>query len=445
MAETRPGARQHRVLVASLLALAFVVGLVASLSLWANRQALNTDNWVDTSSRLLADQKIQQAVGAYLVDELFSSVDVSAELQQVLPPRASALAGPAAAGLRDLADRAAPRLLDSPRAQTYWENANRTAHKELLAILNGGGKNVSTQNGEVVLNLHGLVNQLATGAGLSQSQVNAARGKVQGGAGAKAQKKLGVTLPPSSGELVILRSDQLSAAQDVADAIRHLAFWLTGIFVALCALAVWFARGWRRVALRRVGWSFVALGVLVLFARRVGGNELVDTLVKGQTVKPAAHDAWNIGTSLLYDIGIAAVAYGVAFVFAAWLAGPTVLAVGARRALASPLRYSLPAVYAVVAFLYLLLLLWGPTPALRKPIGILLFAVLIVLGVELLRRQTAREFPDAQPGDTAARIRRSFAERRGRGRAATDERDGFSRGGVDEASDEASTPPARPA
>src|SRR4051794_14925332 len=206
MAETRPGARGHRVLVGSLMALAFVTGLVAMFSVWANRQALNTDNWTGTSSKLLADPKIQAAVGAYLVDQLFGSVDVAAQVRQVLPPRASALAGPAAAGLRDLADRAAPRLLDSPRAQVFWDNANRAAHKQLLAILNGGGKNVSTQNGEVVLNLHGLVNQLATGAGLPQSSLNAARSKLQGGAGAQAQQKLGVTLPPTTGKLVILRS-----------------------------------------------------------------------------------------------------------------------------------------------------------------------------------------------------------------------------------------------
>lgn len=442
MAETRARARDHRVLVGTLLALAFVTGLVAMFAVWANRQALNTDNWTDTSSRLLADPKIQQAVGAYLVDELFSSVDVAAQVQQVLPPRAQALAGPAAAGLRDLADRAAPRLLDSPRAQTFWENANRTAHKQLLAILNGGGKNVSTENGEVVLNLHGLVNQLATGAGLSQSQVNAARSKLQGNAGQQAQQKLGVTLPPSSGKLVILRSDQLSAAQDVADVIRHLAFWLTGISLALVALAVWFARGWRRVALRRAGWLFLALGVLVLLGRRVGGNRLVDTLVATENVKPAAHNAWNIGTSLLYDIGIAMFAYGVAFILAAWLAGPTPLAVGARRALAPPLRYNLAVVYSVVAFLYLLLLLWGPTPALRKPIGILLFAGLFVLGVELLRRQTAREFPDVQPGDTAARVRRRWAERRA---ARAGSGDGIARGGADDASDETPATPARPA
>ncbi len=36
---------------------------------------------------------------------------------------------------------------------------------------------------------------------------------------AAAQSKLGVTLPPASGQLVIMRSNQLKTAQDVANAV----------------------------------------------------------------------------------------------------------------------------------------------------------------------------------------------------------------------------------
>src|SRR5213080_2835950 len=102
--------RPHRVLVTVLLSLAFVTGLIGMFSVWVNRQALNTDNWTDTSGQLLADKAVQAALSSYLVDELFSNVDVASELQQTLPPQASALAGPAAAGLQELAGRAAPKL-----------------------------------------------------------------------------------------------------------------------------------------------------------------------------------------------------------------------------------------------------------------------------------------------------------------------------------------------
>jgi len=149
--------------------------------------------------------------------------------------------------------------------------------------------------------------------------------------------------------------------------------------------------------------------LFVLLVRRVAGNSIVDGLVTSDSVKPAAHSAWTIGTTLLYDIGIAMFAYGVVFVVAAWVAGSTRPALALRRELAPALRFHLASVYGAAALLYLLLIAWGPTPAFRKPLGILLFAALIVLGIELLRRQVAREHPDVERGESGARMRERFA------------------------------------
>ena len=410
--------RSHRVLVRVLFAVAVVTGLVWMFALWANRQALNTDNWVDTSSKLLANQNIQNALGAYLVDQLFTSVNVQQQLQNVLPPQAQAVAGPAAAGLRQLADARAPVLLARPKVQDAWQSANRAAHKELLTILNGGTNTVSTHNGEVVLNTRALVSQLAANLGIQQ-QVSAAQQKLQGGTGAKArqtaQQKLGITLPPATGQLVIMKSNQLSTAQDVAQGIRHLAIILGVVTLGLFALAVWLARGWRRQALRATGWCFIGLGVVVLFARNEVGNHVVASLAKAKSVEPAVQSAWSIGTSLLYGIAVAAVIYGVVIVAGAWLAGSTRPATAIRRAMAPSMREKPGMVYASVAFVYLLVLLWGPTYATKKLWGIILLGALLALGVEMLRRQTVREFPDAQPGDATARMRAWYAGARGRG------------------------------
>jgi Short C-terminal domain len=45
------------------------------------------------------------------------------------------------------------------------------------------------------------------------------------------------------------------------------------------------------------------------------------------------------------------------------------------------------------------------------------FAVLGALGIHLLRRQTAQEFPDVQPGEGMAMLRGAWASMRGRGSA----------------------------
>jgi len=407
----------HRILVTSLLALATLCGLVSMFSIWANRQALNTKNWTSTSTRLIADPKIETALGNYLVAQLFANVNVSGDLQGLLPKNLSGLAGPAAGGLREVADQVAPQLLASSVVQNAWTQANTVAHRELLNILNGGGKTVGTKNGEVTLNLNTIIDQLAQQLGF-QAQLAAARAKLSGGTGAsiqsQAQQKLGITVPTNIGQLVILKSNNLKTAQDIASAIRGLAVWLTVITLALFALAVWLARGWRRVALRSVGWCFVGLGVLVVLLRRVIGNQIVSKLVAVPANRPAALDAWRIATSLLYDIALAVIVYGLVLVIAAWLAGGTRPALAVRRALAPELRVHPVAVYSWAGGAFLLLLIWGPTPAFRQLAPIIGIIVLLILGLELLRRQTAEEFPDTQLGDTTRHLRAWWADRHDR-------------------------------
>lgn len=414
--------RSHRVLVAVLISLALFTGLIGMFAVWANRQALNTDNWTQTSGRLLENKQVQTAVSAYLVDQLFTNVDVAGEIQKALPSQLSALATPAAAGLQEAAGRVAPQILANPRVHAAWRSANRLAHEQLIAILNGGGKVLTTSGGAVTLNLHPLVDELASRLGISPSAVAAARAKVQGAAGAAgraaAQQRLGLTLPPASGQIVIMRANNLKAAQDIAKAIRHLAVIFTVLTLLLFAAAIALASNWRRVALRTTGWCFTGLGLLVLLGRRVGGDAVVNGLVPDSSVRPAAHAAWTIGTTLLNDIAFAMIFYGVVIVIAAWIAGATRPAYALRRALAGPLRNHLASFYGAVGLLFLLYVAWGPTNASRKPIGIIVFAAAIVLGVELLRRQVAREFPDTAAGDTGKRVRAWVAGvRDGRGRA----------------------------
>ena len=407
------GKKAHRVLVPLLLVLATVFGIAGAFAVWANRQALNTTNWASTSGKVLEDKEVQTALSAYMVRELFRNVDVSGSLQKALPAQLQPLAGPAAAGLQQLAGQVAPRVLASPQAQAAWVAANVAAHRQLLKVLNGGGAVVSTQSGVVTLNLHELVSELAATLGVSD-QLAAARSKLQGSAGQSArgaaQQKLGITLPPANGQLVILRANQLSTAQDIANGVKGLAIVLPGIAFLLFALAVYLARGRRRRTLRMTGWCFVLIGVALLLIRRIAGDAVVDGLVKVASNKPAVHDVWSIATSLLYDIAVAMIVYGLVIVAAAWLAGRTRPATAIRKALAPSLRDSPAVAYAAVGAALLLVVLWGPTPALRNIWWILVFAALLALGVTLLRRETAIEFPGIEPGEALRDFRQPRAQ-----------------------------------
>jgi hypothetical protein len=356
--------------------LAALVMFLAILATWANEQALNTDEWTKTSSELLEDEQIRTAVATYLVDELYANVDVAAELRRVLPGDAQRLAGPAAGGLREFAQRAAVRVLASPRVQEAWEDANRQAHRQLLDVIEDKGELVTTSNGEVFLDLRPLVERVGDRVGIGGN--------------------LSEKLPPNAGKLAILRANQLEAAQTGVNLIQNLAIVLPLLWLALWALAMYLAIGRRREALKAIGIGMIVAGVAVLILRGFGGDQVTDALASNAAVRPAAEDTWTIGTSLLTEITQSVIAVGLLLVIGAWLAGPTRPAVAFRRAAAPFMRERAGLTYGVVAAIFLILVVWAPVRAFTRPLPLLVIAVFMLLGTEALRRQAAREFPDAQ-------------------------------------------------
>jgi hypothetical protein len=372
-----------------LLVLATLIAFVGIFSIWVNRQALNTDNWVSTSDRLLQNEEVQTRLSVYLADQLFTNVDVQGELESTLPPRLAPLAGPAAGALHQLAPQVAQRALSTPQFETLWSDANRRAHERLLEIVDGGGSTLSTENGEVTLDLSSLLSQIG--------------GQLGGNLASK--------VPADAGQLTILKSEQLSLAQDIVSLVRKLPIVLTLLALLLYGLAVYLAGPRRREALRGVGFGFAIAGVLVLVLRHFGGSAVVDALAKSDSVKPAVDAVWSIGTSLLVTVAVSAITFGILLVIGAWLAGPTRSATALRRDAAPYLRERLATTYAVVALVYLALILWAPVVAFHKLIGLILLAVLMVLGTEALRRQAAAEFPNATFGGFGDRMRASVPGR----------------------------------
>jgi hypothetical protein len=366
---------RRRGLALSLVVLASVVAFVAMFSVWVNRQVLNTDNWTATSSRLLEEKVIRDQVAGFLVDQLYENVDVEAEIRSALPPRAQPLAGPAAGAVRTFAERAARELLARPRAQLAWEGANRNAHKLLLRVLEGGGPVVSTNNGVVVLDLKALLEETQARVGI-------------GG-------RVAARLPDDAAEITIVRSDQLSAAQDGLRILRPLPIVLVSLSLLLFAIALVISPGWRRKAVRAYGIGFIAAGALGLAAISILGDTVVGSLARTEASEPAIEQTWTIATTLLDEIAVSTIGYGVLMWVGALLAGPTTAATAVRRVLAPYLREPGIAYAGLLVLLGVGILWWAPTPATRNPVTAVLLAILIAVGFEALRRRTGREFPDA--------------------------------------------------
>src|SRR5215204_6777997 len=121
--------RGRRRVVRGLVILGSLLAFLSVFAIWTERQALNTDDWVDTSGRLIQNSTIREAVGDYLVDQLYENVDVEEELSDILPGETKDLAGPISGGLRQVAGDGANRVLETSTAQELWKGANRSAHE----------------------------------------------------------------------------------------------------------------------------------------------------------------------------------------------------------------------------------------------------------------------------------------------------------------------------
>jgi hypothetical protein len=367
--------RGRRRAVRALVVLGSVLAFLSVFAIWTERQALNTDDWVNTSGRLLENETIRQTLGDYLVDQLYENVDVRKELEEILPGDTKELAGPAAGGLRQVAGQGAEKVLETSTAQELWEESNRTAHEQLLAVLENKKEAVETEEGNVRLNLGSLLTNLAEQVGIGES--------------------LAEKLPPDAAQIQILESDQLKTAQDVAVAIKGLALLLSILTFVAFGAAIYLSRDGRWVTVLLSGIGLIAAGFAVVVARQIAGGIVVDSLVKTESAKPAGEAAWSIGTSLMVSIATTAIVIGVLFAAAGWLASPTPAARKARRFIAPALRLHARFVYAGLAVLVCFYFLAGPTQGLRAFLTTLIVAAMAAFGIHELRKQTAEEFPDA--------------------------------------------------
>ena len=373
VAPTRKQSRGRGAAVWVVLVIAGLLLLLSSFAVWINRVALNTTVFVDTNSSLLDNSEIRSAIATRAVDELFDNVDVQAELEAKLPKDVQSLSGPVTAGVRQASYEIVDRALERPAFQRLFAITLEQTHKTLVQVLEGGGPRVSTEGGEVTLNLREIILETADRIGIG--------------------KQVAQKLPPNAGVIVLLRSDQLGTAQNVFQLMKTLAWVLPLLTLVAFGFAVWRA-GERRRAVRGVGIVLIVVGALGLLSARLTENYLVNSLVEQRDDRQAADNAWNILTELMRSSFRWMIVIGILFVIAAWLSGPGARAVSVRRGLAPALRNRVWA-YVVLAVVALLLLLSSPVTDFTRVLVIAVIAALGATWIELTRRQTLAEFPDA--------------------------------------------------
>src|SRR5262249_19873862 len=243
---------RRSIAVWTLIVLASLLALVSALTVWSKQQLLDTDKFTSSSAKLLANDEIRATVSNRLVDLLNERIDVQTQLEQNLPPRAKGAAPAIAAAIQNSAGQVMNAFLGTAQAEQLWEQANRRAHTALVNVLEGKDAGpISTENGDVVLDLRPLIKRVAERLGVGE--------------------RLKARAPPDAGQIRLLKSDQLDAAQEGVTVLHVLSSWLWLAVLALLALAVYLAQGKRRTMLEAVGFTLLTVGFLLLIVRRFVG------------------------------------------------------------------------------------------------------------------------------------------------------------------------------
>lgn len=376
MSEHEQQSESSRLVPMVLIVLATVIAILSAATTWVRFQALDTDEWVDASAELLENEEVRDALAAYLVDELYTAVDVSAELESLLPEDLAGLAGPLAGALRGPATDGVGRVLASPAVERIWVEANERAHRTFVAIVRDETRpNISTSDGEVVLDLGAAVQSIGEQLGVPDAALD--------------------RIPADAGQITIFTSGQLADVQDAVRALDVLSWFLFVVVVALYAVAVYVAGSRRREALRDVGIALAVGGAVLLVIRNVGVGWAVDQVVDDPANESAAQVVGDVFTQLLHDMARTGIIIGLVIVLFAALLGPHRWARWIRQRLAAASNPTAIIAIGAIAFL-LLLLWWSPGKMFERWVSALTILGMIAGGAFALAAAVRRE-PAALP------------------------------------------------
>jgi hypothetical protein len=348
-----------------------VLLVLVVLASWIRSQVLDTSGWTQTSVRLLQNEQVRQLVSNDLSERLLSVVDVKNLAESKLPGSLTPLAPVLSTAAAQLVPEAVDRVLELPAVQALWAQANRQAHARVTELLNGGGRTLSSSGGVVTLDVELLLDRIGQRLGLGGD--------------------IGRNLSRNQRRIILLRSNQLSTAQDVVKGLRYLSIILPVLVALMYAGALALASGLRRRILLEIGVGVIAAALVSLILRRWAESYVVNGLVHNEGVRPAVREILAIATTDWRDRALWLLGTGAFAIFAGWLAGPFDGAVRLRSFVADPLERHPGWFVAGVIAIALLIGSFGPARTPGQAIPLFFELVLAIVGVLALRRQVAGE------------------------------------------------------
>ena len=299
--------RWKRVLAVVLLVVGFILVPLSAVSIWSRNQLLNTDRYVHTVEPLADNPDIQAAVATKAVDALFSSVDVPGKISGVLPKRAKFLGDTIADQAKGYAVQVTEKLLASSQFESLWDNMNRIAHAQLVAVLKDqNGTNAGPaklKDSKITLDLAPTIDTIKTEL---------------------TKKGLGflknVSVPPVKRTIVLIDAGGIEQARTASKILNAIA-WLLPILAIGCFVAAALLVRPRRRGTIRSGLVLFGGAAFTLVLLALGRYFYLDAATPPGGNGKAAAAVWDI---LLRNLRVAVIIVGLLgllIAFGAWLSG----------------------------------------------------------------------------------------------------------------------------
>jgi hypothetical protein len=300
-----------------LIIIGSILAPLSVMTVYLRNQVLSTDRYVSTVAPLGSDPAVQSLVAVQVTNQLFSRVDVKSEIEDVLPHRASFLAGPLTSALHSVTLAAANHFTHSDRFPRLWVAINTIAHRQIVGVLTGKAEGAisADRSGKVTLNLHTVATRV------QQDLVKR---------GLTIFKK--IPADKVGGTIVLFKAKQLVKAQRGARALNSLAYLLPILSLACYGGAIAVARRRRRYTVA-AGAALAASMAFLAVGLGIGRGYIVNAA--GQQISPKVvgdfYDTMlrnvHVAVRIIFFVGLLVALVG-------WLVGPARPAVALRRAVA---------------------------------------------------------------------------------------------------------------
>jgi len=330
--------RRARRWLVGLLVVVFAIGAVGSLvGIWARQTALKTDSFVRAVEPLPRDPEVSRALANFMVDELFTELDIDRRAEEALPDNLGFLVGPLDGIVRDYTRDAVVDVLRSDQFDRIWVDAVRTTHRIAVQVLRGDDPpGLIDEDGEVVLDLvpvlHAALQQVVNeGPGflgdveLPDLDSDATRREIR----RELSDRFDIDLPEDFGQIVIFDEDRLSEAQDAVQLADRFVIAAVVLTVLLGAGAILASVDRRRTVLQ-LGIATSIATFFVFTVLRVVADDLADLVEEGEN-RAAARAAAEIVGRGLRDRAWYLLIGGLVVAAVAYLIGPGRGAVWTRR------------------------------------------------------------------------------------------------------------------